>query len=575
MLPVLLAVLAAAPLTTAAERSGWKTTGRYDEVMQLCAAFQKTYAPRVRCETFGTTPQGRPMLALIASADGTTTPALIRRRDRPVVLLQGGIHAGEIDGKDAGFWLLRDLFEGKAEPKALEKVTVVFVPVFNVDGHERFGPNHRPNQNGPAEMGWRVTAHNLNLNRDYAKADAPEMVAMLAFLRRYDPILYADLHVTDGAKFQHDVSVAIEPWAAHSEALRPFGRALKTSVLQGLQAEGHKPIGFYPSFVREDDPSSGFVYGVPPPRLSHGYWPLRNRFAVLVETHSWKDYATRVRATYHTARLLLRGAASDGARWLKAAREADAKDKASAPGELILSWTQTKESQTIDFLGYAYERAPSDVSGQPWVRYDDAKPQVWRVPYFETLTPKLTAFAPAGYVVPRAWAPLVAERLQRHGLHFRALRAPIADAVVEAFRASEAQFRPEPYEGRQPVKVLGAWSEQARTLEAGALFVPTAQPSRALVVHLLEPTAPDSLMGWGFFNAVFEQKEYLEDYLTEAYARELLKDPEVKKDFEKTLQRDGGVPAKERLQYFYRRHPSFDARLNEYPVVRVGFVPDR
>src|SRR5688500_11665723 len=167
--------LAQAPLTTVAEQSDWKRTGRYAEVEALCRALPQAYPGKVRCEAFGTTPEGRPMLAFIASTDGTLTPAAVLKKGRPVLFFQGGIHAGEIDGKDAGLWLLRDVLAGKALPGVLQGVTAVFVPVFNVDGHERFGPNQRPNQVGPEETGWRVTAQHLNLNRDYLKAEAPEM----------------------------------------------------------------------------------------------------------------------------------------------------------------------------------------------------------------------------------------------------------------------------------------------------------------------------------------------------------------------------------------------------------------
>jgi murein tripeptide amidase MpaA len=191
LLPGLLAaLLAQAPLTTTAERSNWTRTARYAEVESLCRDFPKAFPGKVRCETFGTTPEGRPMLALVASADGTLTPAANVKKARPVLFFQGGIHAGEIDGKDAGFWLLREVLAGKALPGVLRQVTAVFVPVVNVDGHERFGPNNRPNQVGPEEMGWRVTAQNLNMNRDYAKADAPEMVALLKLLHAWDPLVY-------------------------------------------------------------------------------------------------------------------------------------------------------------------------------------------------------------------------------------------------------------------------------------------------------------------------------------------------------------------------------------------------
>ena len=198
-------------LETVAERSGFRITGRYEEVERLCRAYASTWPDAVRCTEFGRTPEGRPMLALIVSRSGALTPEDARERNMPVLLIQGGIHAGEIDGKDAGFLATRELLQGKASPDALQSFVLVFVPVFNVDGHERFGRWNRPNQSGPEEMGWRTTAQNLNLNRDYAKADAPEMQAMLRLLDAWDPVLYVDLHVTDGAQFQPDVANLVEP----------------------------------------------------------------------------------------------------------------------------------------------------------------------------------------------------------------------------------------------------------------------------------------------------------------------------------------------------------------------------
>src|SRR5207245_3833288 len=130
-------------------------------------AFERAYPNRARCVTFGTTPEGRPMLAIVASGDGVLTPEATRAKHRPVILFQGGIHAGEIDGKDGGFWSLRELLDDKLLPGATTAVTAVFIPVLNADGHERFGPNHRPNQRGPEEMGVRITAQNFNINRDY------------------------------------------------------------------------------------------------------------------------------------------------------------------------------------------------------------------------------------------------------------------------------------------------------------------------------------------------------------------------------------------------------------------------
>ncbi|SMQ94749.1 zinc carboxypeptidase family protein [Xanthomonas fragariae] len=251
--------LAAEPLTTRAERSGFAQTGRYDEVVALCDAFAQRYPQAVRCIEFGITPEGRPMKALIVSTSGALDAGSAARRKLPVVLVQGGIHAGEIDGKDAGFLALRELLDGKTGKGVLDKLVWVFVPVFNVDGHERFGTWNRPNQPGPEQMGWRTTAQNLHLNRDCLKADAPEMQAMLRLVQYWDPLMYVDLHVTDGAKFEHDVSVQVEPVHAGDATLQRDGTRWRDAVIGDLAKQGSLPLPYYPSFVHKDDPTSGFA----------------------------------------------------------------------------------------------------------------------------------------------------------------------------------------------------------------------------------------------------------------------------------------------------------------------------
>ena len=563
-------------LSTVAERSGFRQTGRYDEVVALCDAFQQRYPRAVRCFDFGTTPEGRPMKAMAVSKRGLLTPEAARAAGQPVVLVQGGIHAGEIDGKDAGFLVLRELLA--RDPHALlDRQVLLFVPVFNVDGHERFGAWNRPNQRGPEQMGWRVTAQNLNLNRDYLKADAPEMQAMLALVNAWDPLAAIDLHVTDGAKFQHDVSVQVEPVHAGDVPLRAAGRALRDGVIAQLDRRGAMALSVYPSFVEADNPASGFEDGVAPPRFSHGYFQLRNRFGMLVETHSWKDYPTRVRITHDAVLAVLDQVAAHGAAWLQLAHAADERATQLGGSEVPLDWKATGKVRTIAFQGYAYTRTPSEVSGALMTHYDETKPQVWRVPLRDELVPDHVATAPrAGYVVPAAEAAWVGAKLRQHGVVFQRIDAPLQDVAVEAYRADSAQFAAQSFEGRQRLATTGAWRPEREDFPAGALFVPIAQPKARLVMALLEPQAPDSLLQWGEFNNFFEQKEYMEAYVAEDVARAMLaKDAALKAAFERKLRDDPEFAAdpQARLDFFYRRHPSWDSQFRRYPVVRVDTAP--
>jgi hypothetical protein len=564
-------------LSTVAERSGFQRTGRYDEVIALCDAFQQRYPKAVRCFDFGTTPEGLPMKAMAVSTRGLLTAEAVHASGLPVVLVQGGIHAGEIDGKDAGFLVLRELLEGKVKGTPLDHEVLLFVPVFNVDGHERFGAWNRPNQRGPEQMGWRVTAQNYNLNRDYMKADAPEMQSMLALVGQWDPLAYIDLHVTDGAKFQHDVSVQVEPVTAGDVELTKAGRVLRDGVIADLDRHGSMALPFYPSFVKADDPASGFEEGVAPPRFSTSYFQLRNRFGMLVETHSWKDYPTRVRITHNAILAVLDQVATHGSQWLRTAHDADERATHLAGTTVPLDWKATGAPHTIDFKGYAYTRTPSDISGALMTRYDESKPQIWHVPLRDQLVPDHVATAPqGGYLVPAAHAAWVGAKLRQHGIAFQRIDAPMHDAKVEAWRADSIKLAAQSFEGHQRLTATGAWKPEQQELAAGALFVPIAQPKARLVMALLEPDAPDSLLQWGEFNNAFEQKEYMEAYVAEDVARDMLaKDPSLKTAFEQKLHDDPAFAAdpQARLDFFYRRHPSWDARFGLYPVMRTATVP--
>ncbi len=564
-------------LSTVAERSGFRQTGRYDEVIALCSAFAAKYPDAVRCIDFGTTPEGRPMKALVVTRTGAFTPEAAHARGIPVLLAQGGIHAGEIDGKDAGFLALRQALDGKAARGDLDKLVWLFVPVFNVDGHERFGHWNRPNQRGPEQMGWRVTAQNYNLNRDYLKADTPEMQAMLRLIDVWDPIACIDLHVTDGAKFQHDISITAEPVHAGDPELRKAGTAFRDAVVAALAAQGSKPVAFYPSFQVDDDPSSGFAESVPEPRFSHGYMLLRNRFGMLVETHSWKDYPTRVRITRNALIDVLDQTARHGSQWLQIAHAADARATHLGGQPVPLEYAATAAAHTIDFLGYAWTRTPSDVSGGMMTRYDESKPQVWHVPLRDDVQPSVSVLAPTGgYLVPAAWAARVAPTLRVHGARFRVLDHALPHAALETFRADSIALAKTSYEGHQRLTLTGSWKPELRDVGAGALFVPIAQPEARLLMALFEPLAPDALVAWGEFNTAFERKEYMEAYVAEDVARQqMAADPALAAAFRKKLADDPAFARDPdaRLDFFYRRSPSWDKRFGLYPVMRTATVP--
>jgi hypothetical protein len=232
----------------------------------------------------------------------------------------------------------------------------------------------------------------------------------------------------------------------------------------------------------------------------------------------------------------------------------------------------------IDFPGYAYTREFSPISGEAVTVYDPRTPQIWRVPFRERVLPALTVRAPAGgYVVPAAWADEIGARLALHGISFETLRFTRAAVAVEVFRAAQTQFAAAPFEGRMRVTLTGRWSPESCDFGAGALWVALAQPNARLVMHLLEPQAPDSFCAWGFFNACFEQKEYMEPYVAEQIARTLLaQNAALAEEFKQRLEQDSAFAASAtaRREFFLRRHASWDSQLNLYPVMRLPVAPE-
>jgi hypothetical protein len=559
-------------LLTLAEKTGWKKTGRYQEAVELAEKFERAFPGKVKVTRFGQSPEGRPMIALIASGDGLFDPAKVRESKRPVMFFQGGIHPGEIDGKDAGFQFLREILEGKILPGSLSKLTFVFVPVFSVDGHERFFNHNRPNQNGPEEMGWRVTSQNLNLNRDYVKADAPEMRAMLNLLNSWDPIIYLDLHVTDGADFQHEIAVMIEPSLEGPQSLRSWGVKILDEMMQRLKKDYH-PLLFYPSFIKEDVPTSGAKRTVALPRFSQAYWAQHNRLGVLIETHSWKPYPLRVKITHDVLLNCAEIAMRDGHQWMKAAATADQEMSTIGGKSINLTYDYSKKSRMIDFLGYKYTRELSPITGQLETTYFPDQKEVWKIPLFDEPVAKLTVKAPkGGYIVPAGHAHWIAEHLKNHGIRYKVIGATQPKEKLGVFRFSKTTLKPTTFEGRTMVEVEGAWAPEEREILRGSLFVPIRQPLSRLVTHIFEPKGPDSYLSWGFFNAHLEVKEIMEPYVAVKVAEEMMaRDPKVKEEFYKRIETDPefAKDRKKRLEFFYRLHPSWDERFNLYPVYQT------
>jgi murein tripeptide amidase MpaA len=546
------------PWITPSEARNFEATPSYAEtrayIDRLVAA-----SPLLRVEVFGRTAQGRELYLVRAAKPG--------RSPKPVLLAQAGIHAGEIDGKDAGLMLLRDIaLRGK--DKLLDRADLLFVPIFNADGHERTSPFNRPNQRGPRSQGWRTTGQNLNLNRDYMKADTPEMKAMIGLLRKYRPALYLDIHVTDGTDYQYDITFAFPGWGgyyAHSPSIgRWLDRRYRPAVTAALARAGHIP-GVYIDAADGRDPGKRIRLNADQPRYSTGYADLVRIPSVLVETHSLKPYRQRVLGTYVLLEESLRLVGADRPR----IEAAIAADRASRPRIETLSWKPAPKPLFVipDFKGVAFAKYKSPASGGSEVRYL-GRPIIQRMPVLGQV-PDEVVILPAAWWVP-ATKPDVIALLRLHGIEFETLAQP-RTLSLDMVRLIEAETTAAD-EGHIPLKAAGfVHARRQESFPPGSVRVQSAQPLGLLAAAMLEPESTDSLLAWNFFPEILQRTEYIEGYAIAPLAERMLAaDPTLKREFEAKLKADPKFAADPdaRLGWFYQRTPYYDERFLLYPIGR-------
>ncbi len=554
------------------ETSGYVATATYEETLAYLQRLDSA-SQWVSLQSFGVTPQGRDLPLVVVAKNGEFTPDSARASGKEIILIQSGIHAGEIDGKDASLMLLREIAITEALEDLADEAVILFMPIFNLDGHERSGPFNRINQNGPEEMGWRVTANNLNLNRDYVKADAPEMRDWLRCFNAWMPDMLIDCHVTDGIDFQYNLSYAMEVHGNMAPPVAAWERELEEELIDAMD-DHDDPIVPY-VFPRErNDLTKGIMDWASPPRLSTGYAAIRNRANLLVETHMMKPFKDRVIATYRLLIAVLEFVDDEAGSLREAVLEAEATDIArfrrADTTALALQFRSQGSTREYRFAGYASELRQSEISGGDYVWWDHSRPIEVEIPFHDDVQPTVSVRPARYYIIPQEWTDIL-EVLRLHDVQLH--RLPQAQRFpVETYVFSNPRWRERPYEGRFTVSADKRTRLDTVTFPAGTYVVDMAQPSGRAAVHMLEPDAPDSFLFWGFFNAIFERKEYFEDYVMEAMAPEMLAtDPALKAEFEQRLASDSTFAAspRARLFFFYERSPYFDEKMNVYPVSRV------
>jgi hypothetical protein len=553
------------------EAHGKNQTPRYDETIEFSKRLAEV-SPELHYTTFGQSHQLRELPLLILDRQGRFTPEQVHASGNIVLLVQAAIHPGEPDGKDAGLLLLRDMVIDGKYRDLLENITLLFIPIFNLDGHERFGPFNRINQNGPEEMGWRTNSRNLNLNRDFLKADAIEMQHFLKLWNDWQPDFYIDTHSTNGGDYQYPMTYIIEIFGNMEKGISDWCEQDFLPEWENLMEKSGYPAFPYVTYRNWHDPRSGLVSRTSPPALSNGFAAQRNRPGLLLETHMLKPYHLRVEATYfsilHTMELLQRD--HNKLKELNNAADAFTASAEFRAQPFHLDFRTASDSVMIDFKGVEYQKIISDLSGGQWFIYESDKPASFQIPWFHVQKPSVTVKLPEAYIIPVQWYDVI-ERLQMHGIEMTFLTEE-KEMEVESYRFRDVNLAGSVNEGRQMARFTTVPVTETRRFPAGSAIIPMNQPEARLIAHALEPDAPSSFAAWGFFNATFQRTEYFESYAMEAIARQMLQDdPDLQKRFEEKKATDQAFASNPReiLNWFYEQTPYYDQEHNVYPVGRV------
>ena len=519
--------------------------------------------------TMGEDDAGLP-IHLFVIADGSGFhPDSIRASGKAVLWVTNGIHPGEPDGVDASLLLAQALLESDQFMGLTANVAVCIVPVYNVWGARRSDHPSRPDQNGPPVHGVRANSRNLDLNRDFMKGEAANTRHLRTALAEWDPDVYFETHVSDGADHRYVMELLTTQKDKLNGGLALFlSEHMEPALYAWMDRKGLAMCPYFETV--KEIPEDGLYAFYDSPRYSTGYNALFDRIGILAESHMLKPYEDRVNATLQLM-LATMAVMNEQTRVLLQGR-ARAKANTASVEEVAMNWVlDTTRVDRLPWKGYEASYPLSEVSGLPRLKYDHTKPTDVAVPWMQHYRPTLIKEKPLGYLIPRQWSG-IAEQLRSQGVEVEtvatAKRFTVEEDSVTSFTTGRS-----PTEGHFVHRTITTASARTvRNAEPGDLLVRMGRHTDRLVMEALEPQAEDGFFAWGAFDAVLQQKEWFTPYVFEDIAADLLRnDPLLGSALEAERQRDPefAQDAWAQLYFVFQRSPYRDRAFRIVPIRRI------
>ena len=558
--------LVAQNITTVFEKSKGTRTPTYHEAIDW---WQKLDAQsgKVKMLTMGMTDAGYPLHLAVVANNGDHNFDNIRKNNKRVILVNNGIHPGEPDGIDASMLLARDIVTNKI--KLPDNIVLAIIPVYNIGGCLNRSADYRVDQNGPEEFGSRGNSQNLDLNRYFIKSDSKEAKAFAEIFHLTDPDVFLDNHVSNGADYQHVMTLIC---TQHSKLGGVLGEFMNKSFEPGLYAsmkeKGYDLIPYVNAFG--DTPDNGWPEFFEGPRYSSGYAALWHTFSFVAETHMLKSYYQRVKATYELMRSFMDFTGKNSEQ-IKNLRN-QTKQSVRFAKEFPISWTLDRSIfHKRIYKGYAAVRKPSDVSGQPRLFYDRSKPYEKEIPFYNFYKPSAFIQKPKAYIIPQGWWPVI-DLLKVNKVQMTQLKKDTT-IEVEVYRIDDYKTAPRQNEMHHiNGDVKTSTSIQKLKFKKGDYYIPMSQVANRFLIETLEPTAADSYFAWNFFDGILAQKEGFSGYAFENIAADYLRtNTELKNKLEQRRATDTAFAKNGRAQlnFVFENSPWVEPDYLRYPVYRV------
>ncbi len=551
---------------TTFEKSNGKETATYVEAIQFYKSLS-TKSKKIKIVTKGETDAGYPLLLVMISNDQSFNPDKWHKDEKVVIMINNGIHPGEPDGIDASMMLARDIVKNKITLPA--NVVIAIIPVYNIGGALNRNSFSRVNQNGPLSYGFRGNAQNLDLNRDFIKADSKNARSFTEIFHFLDPDILIDNHVSDGADYQHTMTLIT---TQHNKLGNILGTwvndKFEPSLYAGIKRKGWDMVPYIN--VEDTDPSGGFTQFYDSPRYSSGYAALFNTISFMPETHMLKPYSQRVKSTYDLMLTMLEQASLQAKDLLEKRKKAI--KETINQNTFFLSWVaDTSQYVNISFKGYAAGERISEVTSLPILFYDHKKPYASEIKFYDTYHGVNLITKPKAYIIPQGWWQVI-KLMKLNKVNMARLSI---DSVIEvnAYHISNYKSYPKPYEKHHKnYEITVTKKTEKRKFLKGDYLIPLNQPANRYIIETLEPTGDDGFFAWNFFDAILQQKEGYSEYRFDTIAANVIKNnPALNKEFlsKKTEDSIFSKNGSAQLDFIYKNSPYYEPEYFAYPAYRI------